>query len=625
MRIGAKKTKNKRDAIGKLRKTQLITTFASGAIADMPDYSVIMAATDYWNSKSSDIHEPNLERLLGVSKFKEPYATDSDNPKGNPDIPAFRFPRIHFCPKCGDLKGYRDFGDPKMKKCKCGREIVPSRFVCSCINGHLEDFPYKWWVHYGNYTECPASDKWDQLSIEFKNNTGGLSSIVIKCKACGKERSMEGCMSKDALKGYKCRGKRPWIGSKAEYDDPEPCIAPMRTLQRGASNVFFSVTQSALTIPPWSQKIQRDIDSIWEQIKGFCSNQANDETLKIAVQAWFGPNLQDGKYSVNDYIQAIKQRPDYPGRVEEDSDEPFTERMLFEEEYKALSNEHEGDEEEPEPEQFVSVEVEIPEILEDFVDSVMLIKRLREVLAVKGFRRITPEKPSLDDDRSIGANGNEFQPLWNKVHDWLPAIQMSGEGIFIRFNEDKLLQWEEKNGNRYDLMATRLGDDNIGAGKMSARYVMLHTFAHLLIRQLTLECGYSGSALKERIYSTYPDSTEPMAGVLIYTSSSDSDGSLGGLVRQGEAELMESTIRNMLQEASWCSSDPLCSDSMAQGYNSLNYAACHACTLLPETSCEARNCLLDRVAIVGKYENRELGYFGELLEGFDGENDTSDY
>ena len=109
-----------------------------------------------------------------------------------------------------------------------------------------------------------------------------------------------------------------------------------------------------------------------------------------------------------------------------------------------------------------------------------------------------------------------------------------------------------------------------------------------------------------------------MAGVLIYTSSSDSDGSLGGLVRQGEAELLGETICNMLQEASWCSSDPLCGDSMAQGYESLNYAACHACTLLPETSCESRNCLLDRVSVVGKYDNYNLGYFGSFMEENDG-------
>ncbi|MDY6295340.1 MAG: Zn-binding domain-containing protein, partial [Schwartzia succinivorans] len=136
------------------------------------------------------------------------------------------------------------------------------------------------------------------------------------------------------------------------------------------------------------------------------------------------------------------------------------------------------------------------------------------------------------------------------------------------------------------------------------------------IRQLTVDCGYQEAALKERIYSTYPEEGSiDMAGILIYTSSSDSDGSLGGLVRQGECDLLEETMRNLLEEASWCSSDPLCIESKAQGFNSLNYAACHACTLLPETSCEANNCLLDRVAVVGKPDNRDIGYFGDLLQG----------
>ena len=164
-------------------------------------------------------------------------------------------------------------------------------------------------------------------------------------------------------------------------------------------------------------------------------------------------------------------------------------------------------------------------------------------------------------------------------------------------------------------MHQRLGNMDIGKGMFSARYVLLHTLSHLLIRQLTIDCGYQEAALKERIYSTYPDSDLDMAGILIYTSSSDSDGSLGGLVRQGESDLLESTVRNMLQEASWCSSDPLCIESKSQGFNSLNYAACHACTLLPETSCEAANCLLDRASVVGKPTEREIGYFEELIGG----------
>ena len=91
-------------------------------------------------------------------------------------------------------------------------------------------------------------------------------------------------------------------------------------------------------------------------------------------------------------------------------------------------------------------------------------------------------------------------------------------------------------------------------------------------------------------------------------------GSLGGLVRNALPEQFELVFRNMLQEASWCSSDPICIESKAQGYDSLNYAACHACTLLPETSCEMRNCLLDRGAVVGSLLDRKRGFFGDLFE-----------
>ena len=149
--------------------------------------------------------------------------------------------------------------------------------------------------------------------------------------------------------------------------------------------------------------------------------------------------------------------------------------------------------------------------------------------------------------------------------------------------------------------------------RYSPQYVMLHTFVHLLIRQISNECGYSAASLSEKIYSTFTEeeNNEEMMGVLIYLSTSDSDGSLGGLVNVVDnIELMDNVLKNMLREAKWCSGDPICSLSEHQGYNSLNYAACHACTLLPETSCEFRNLFLDRISIVGNSDKPELGIMG---------------
>ena len=608
MRFGTKNDKKaKKQSIGKLRKNQMITTFGTGAIAEMPEHTIIMGAIDYWDSKSPRINEPSLQRLLGVKYFKEPYATESQNPRGNGDIPAFRFPRMHFCPKCGRLDDYKSFGDPKNKKCiHCNRELVPSRFVAACANGHLEDFPFEWWVHYGNPRSCTDPDDHHKLSIEFVNNTGGLASIVIKCNKCGKTRSMEGCMSPNALKGYRCRGKRPWVGFKSEYNDSEPCNAPMRTLQRGASNLYFSVTQSALTIPPWSNKIQTLIDQEWDKLQNGFEQGIDENNLRFFIENMlFKSVIDEGKFTVEDFVDEINRRRG----IESENGETFTEHMMYEDEYKALCSGYVSEDDE-EPEQFHAEVTDVSPFLKDYIEEVVQVKRLREVLALRGFRRVTPNPPEED-----GVDYNEFTPVWSKAQCWLPAIEMRGEGVFIVLNEEKVREWETKNQERYETMRKRLGNADIGKGMFSARYVLLHTLSHLLIRQLTIDCGYQEAALKERIYSSYPDGEQKMAGILIYTSSTDSDGSLGGLVRQGESDLLETTVRNALQEASWCSSDPLCIESTAQGFNSLNYAACHACTLLPETSCEARNCLLDRAAIVGKPTEQGVGYFENLIGG----------
>ena len=596
--------------VGRLRKTQLVTTFGSGAIVDMPDYSVIIAGTNYWKSFSPVLHEPNLERMLKVSHFKEPFVSDSNDVEPQPDVPAFRFPYYHFCPdeNCGRLMPYRAFGDERDRTCSIGharRNIVPSRFIAACINGHLEDFPYDWWVHRGDFSECPKEKRNNPLRISFSDQTGGLESIAIKCMACGATRTMAGCMGRDALRGYRCHGRRPWLGRKKEYNDPTACTCQMRTLQRGASNVYFSVTASALTIPPRSSKIQQEITLKWENIESILAGNPGDIIIRSVVQGVFHSLLVQKICSLDELVNEVKRR--YAGS----GDGGYSGRNLREDEYRVFCM---GDYDKDTDLQFRISRTQVPEFLQDFIEDVVLVKRLREVLALRGFRRISPEQPDGEDDQFAGYHQEgDCIPLGDCELNWLPAIELLGEGLFIRLREDRTAEWEDKYGDEYGAMQSRLERSNVGCENFSPRYVLLHTLAHLLIRQFSLECGYSGAAIKERIYSTYPDSNVSMAGILLYTSSSDSDGSLGGLVRKGLPDSLEIIFRNMLQEASWCSSDPICIDSKAQGYDSLNYAACHACALLPETSCEMRNCLLDRAAVTGTLSNRAWGYFGSLL------------
>ena len=602
IKFGAKNKDNKtRKIVGRLRKAQLITTFGNGAIANMPDHSIIIAGSNYWSSRSPKIHEPNLERMLRVNHFKEPFVSDSQDNIIKPDIPAFRFPYYHFCPKCGLLMPYWNFGSEGKRTCNNGHQktnIVPSRFMAGCVNGHLEDFPYDWWVHNGNFKDCSADKRQGHLRMIFSDETAGLEHIIIKCTICGKTRSMAGSMGKEALRGYYCSGKRPWLGSKSEHNDPISCKAQLRTVQRDASNVYFPITASALTIPPWSNKLHQELAVNFDKIEDFLDNP---KKLRNAIELHFDSLLE--KHSIDEIISEIT-------RFNDESTTKYSKQNLLEDEYKVFCM---GDYDKEDDLQFKIMRASVPEFLKDFIDDVVLVKRLREVLALRGFRRLIPETPDSENPNFKGYHvDGDCIPLSDEKLNWLPAIEMLGEGIFIKINENKLSDWEIKNQNHYLKMKQNLKHSNIECENFSARYVLLHTLSHLLIRQISFECGYSSAAIKERLYSTYQNS-DAMSGILIYTSSSDSDGSLGGLVRNGLPKSFEMIFRNMLNEAAWRSSDPICIQSKSQGYDSLNYAACHACTLLPETSCEMRNCLLDRTSIVGNLNDKSIGLFRFIL------------
>jgi hypothetical protein len=209
---------------------------------------------------------------------------------------------------------------------------------------------------------------------------------------------------------------------------------------------------------------------------------------------------------------------------------------------------------------------------------------------------------------------------------WLPAIEVFGEGIYIELKEQRLTQWQAQH---QEWLQERLTDQFVnrlaavfqtlpplGAANRiwASRYLLVHTFTHVLINQLVFECGYSTAALRERLYVS-ADPAAPMAGLLVYTAAGDSEGTLGGLVRLGRPERLSLVVRRALSRASWCSADPVCSENLGgQGSRLANLASCHACTLLPETACETVNQGLDRGMIVGTPDNREPGWLAELLE-----------
>ena len=601
-----KKAAKKPRVVGTVRQNQLINTFGVGSIVDFVKDTVMVAGVDDWDSQdeSRHIYNENLQSLTGAKYFVKPKTEGSAFWwNKSRDIPSFIFPEKLYCPKCKSLIDARELqflDNPhkcflNIKDKPCNGQLVASRFVVICENGHIEDFPYSWWVHVG----MPCSSTKDDPRIRMYNvdNRSDIDSLILECADCGLKRLMSGAFQEYAFSGdngYHCNNNHPHIEGY-HIKNEEPCTALLKTRLRSSSGVYFPVSQSALSIPPWSKRSVQIILGSFDALKFMDEENAKSFITQSLLPKAKRPIIFDDLLKA--YYDVRDRKQDSMIRSEAD---------IYHDEYSVLCRGTvEGDDE------YSAFEVPCPKPFDDYFEKVVVIDKLTVIQAICGFTRGKPwSGQDLSDIRIV--------PLSSEKKDWLPAAQMNGEGIFIKFDTVTVRNWMSGVKDRYHQLQTAYEDSYLYNARFSPEYVLLHTFSHLFIRQLANECGYGAASLKEKIYCTFNDRKEngaQMLGVLIYLASSDCDGSLGGLISIAQdTEQLKSILMSMLQKALWCSADPLCISSTQQGFASLNYAACHDCVLLPETSCEFRNVLLDRVSIVGKPENRGLGFMGELAQ-----------
>ncbi len=590
-----------------LRRSQAITTFGPGSIVDLREESVMMGGIDFWSKENiNEVHEPNLEKALNVSSFRTP-TTVEQSYKGR-DLPFTLFPKWLVCPKCHRLARYELFSGgvanhEKVARCPdCRRKVHPARLIVACKHGHIDDFPWEEWVKHGSN---PCNCNRPALELVSSGRTASLGDLIVKCKnnGCNGKRSLAGATETRNLNFMTCTGKRPWLA------DTEPCTEKVTPLQRGASNVYFPVSTSAISIPPWSKAVQAALNPYWSVLK-VIPESALAETIK-------GMNLPDKLgMSANDIISAIQERKSLSGS---ENSENISEADIRRREYLALSKTQNSFNLQDD---FKTRLAEIHATLQPFFSRIVLVDRLREVRALLGFSRISPPDP--DPNSRFGAT---LAKLARSRQEWLPAIEVHGEGIFVEFDVQAIKKWLRKTEgfvqSRVNLLNKSYADmcakhEWNSTRKITPELLLVHSFAHSLIRQLSLESGYSSAALRERLYvyneAEGQSSNTAYAGLLIYTSSPDSEGSLGGLVRQGEPDRFALTVQAAINEATWCSSDPLCIESDGHGGDSLNLSACHACLLLSETCCEEFNRLLDRAMLTGTLDNPEYGFFYNLVE-----------
>lgn len=598
-----------------VRASQAVLQYGVGAMVDFPDQTLMTAAPEYWNDLCK-IYDERFAKALEVDYFAMPL-----------DISYARFPEWYFCPKCRKFQPisqwvveYQRNANKKVLEydsnmvrhiqcLDCRQDLAVARIVTVCEHGHINDFPWVKWVH----RQSKKSICGNPL-LKFKtgaSGTEGLEGLSISC-SCGASVTLRNAFNKDIFEEldkeldtseFRCEGRHPQKHIK------EKCTLYPKTVQRGSSSVYFPTVYSSLVIPPYADQLNAKI----EKSKAFadCMTIIEDEdpdekldTIKKRLPKWIDKIALETGGVKSDIERILRRKWFDEGNIEID----VMSVKYRAEEYEALSGEvgtpsSTGDD-------FSREGMRINDYNLPHIKAISLIDKVRVVNALIGFSRINPVVSKTDEG---------FVHIKEAGTKWYPAYEVRGEGIFIEFEQSDIDDWI-RNSFAVSGRATRINENYsmsfIGQNhhrNITPKFILLHTLAHLLIEQLSFECGYSVASLCERIYCAEEVDGKQMAGIFIYTASGDSEGTLGGLVRQGRPDAFSRIFKKAIASARTCSNDPVCILSRGQGRESLNLAACHACALLPETCCEERNGFLDRGLIVGTFKDKSIGFFKDLL------------
>lgn len=574
-----------------IRSSLIAGMGGTGAIIDVGSESFVVPGIGSW--RQSELRPVELSRLS--SRLRKVLKAPKHE---SPSLQVRRFPRAMFCERCRRMTFWRTEmerrdSEPLCPQESCGGRLVAMRFIVACENGHLDDVNWRFWAHSGRTgrRECRVPD---QLSfvVDTAGATGGLSTLRVKC-SCGSSRSLEDLTNKTLIKQIfsSCGGQHPWLFGQAEN-----CDADVVVLQRGATNLHYPITISALDIPV---EINESAAAEYsEQVRGHARHQKLVDLLK-SLEGNSGELIEAYVEMIADSIGCDTSivlevaSADAEGRALGGSATEVAEldqNVLLDEEWRTLAAALDAGE-------LVSHNFEAkaeslspssPEWMKRLLGGVLLVTRLREVRVYRGYQRVRPggsDKIVLPD-----VGGNER---------WLPASEIFGEGIVLTFDYESLQEWSfqipaSERSAFAALEEKRVEENYWFLPPVDPVFIAIHTLSHLLLRRITFECGYSSSSLRERLYISH---VQGHAGIMIYTADSDSEGSLGGLVRQGRRDRLSQTLLEGIDQGRWCSSDPVCSETAGQGLGGFNHAACHACCLVSETSCTVANTLLDRRAL----------------------------
>ena len=618
-----------------VRTSQVVLQDGVGGLAEFPEHSLMVAAPEYWADKVIHVHDERLEKILGVNYFGIPGGCDENGYKEG--VSYVLFPEWYYCPKCRKFqpinKWIKDFlkkdgcdeGDEKHlkyikhPKCLlCNLDLIPSRIITVCSKGHIDDFPWVKWVHYNN--RYGPKEICSNPELYFRTGSSvsdGLEGLTVECKRCGAISNLRKAFDADAFStidkrresnSFHCTGRHPW------KNEVENCFEYPVTKQRSASSVYFPVSVSSLSIPPFSneinQKIQESV-AYSDAIRGLAALTTIPEDVKkniivSQIPLWAENISNEIGIDTNEITAVLNRR-----LISGDDDDNSIGSIRFKlQEYEALNGKALVHFDNPGKDGDFNREImDISEYNIPCLTKISLIHKIRELRVLTGFSRLKPVE--FGDESSSGS----FVSIKKPTTKWYPAYEVRGEGIYIELDGNAINNWIASNPSvveRARTLSENYKNSFFGQDKdykVTPKYLLLHTLSHMLIKQLSFECGYSIASLQERIYCSEIDEGAEMSGILIYTASGDSEGTLGGLVRQGRPDCFPKIFEKAIESSFRCSNDPVCSLSEGQGTDSLNLAACYSCTLIPETSCERFNTFLDRGVLIGTFKEKNIGFF----------------
>jgi len=615
---------------GKVRPTQLVTTYGPGAFIQTENDSVMVMAIDFWAHKAEYIpkHHIYLQKITKKNHFKMPYVKETPYRS----IACISFPRWGYCSytKCQWLQFHKEA--PLSVRgffCKDHPKtpLLPARLITVCKRGHIDDFPWVEWAHSNSKDPRPVCDD-PKIRWTGGRQTSSISNFRVECQ-CGASNRMSRAMNHDGIELYKekdgkyefktycCSGELPWLEKKEtckkiNSDKDSECSTeiPIGMIVRSTS-LYYSKVIRGIIIPQLAHPIIKYLQTEEYQIllrSPMFQRATNEEKAKDILESnreW----KEVKKYT-------IKQIVDFMDKLtyrEGESSEISTELDLKKIEYEDLIL-NENFEDEQEEKEIVIQNVELDDELKKYFKIVRRLDILTALEIPRYFTRLKPpgeinvsEKNfSNETICNIEVAGKTISGRKYEKNNWLPCVIKKGEGIFLIFNEDFIKKCMNENvTNRLDsIIENHKKWEKLtqwpSTMEIDRQYIFLHSLSHLLIKELSLLSGYSEASISERIYSS-----ENMCGILIYTTSSG-DGSLGGLVRQAENNLL-SILQDALEKARVCSRDPICINEDPKKMGELlpvhltqNGSACYGCMLLPETSCEYFNKMLDRKILVDR-------------------------